>query len=109
MACLKCGNAVADGQVFCANCLEKMAQSPVKPDAVVHIPQRPAVTHEKRPAPRATEQLARLRKLIRWLFAIIAALALLLSLSVGALIYIIRQDTTGSIGTNYTADTRLQP
>ncbi len=86
-----------------------MAQSPVKPDAVAHIPQRPAVTHEKRPAPRASDQLAQLRTLIRWLCAVIAVLALLLCLAAGLLVHNMRNNSAGEIGTNYTADIRLKP
>ena len=41
MQCMKCGRDTEAEQVFCANCLETMAQYPVKPGIVVQIPHRP--------------------------------------------------------------------
>ncbi len=43
MQCLKCGRRIEDGQVFCADCLQVMEATPVKSDAAVVIPNRPAL------------------------------------------------------------------
>lgn len=110
MACLKCGEKTQDSQVFCPNCLEVMAQHPVKPDAVVHIPQRAPVVHEKRPAPRIADQLAQQRKLLRWLAGLVAALALLLCVTGGMLIHLLKENAAaGQIGTNYHTAETWQP
>ena len=47
MACMKCGKKLGQSQVFCDECLEKMAQSPVDPNTMVTLPRR-----ESAPAPR---------------------------------------------------------
>lgn len=105
MNCLKCGVRIDTKESFCSDCLETMALYPVRPDAVAHIPHRKTVVHEKRAAPRAVDQLARLRVLIRWLVGIITALAILLCLTAGVLIHILHENAASNkIGTNYTAD-----
>lgn len=114
MGCLKCGANTADKQVFCDACLEVMQRYPVKPDTAVHIPHRDPAVHEKKPAPRreptAGEQLAQLRRMIRWLIAVIAVLSVLLCLTGVLLIHTLNSDTVvNPIGKNYTTDNQQRP
>ena len=82
MPCMKCGRKLGVSKTFCDECLEKMAQTPVDPEAVVKLPSRPA-------APAVTKKKAlkrryfwviegendNLRAKIRWLrFALAIAI-----------------------------------
>ena len=42
LACMKCGRKLGASKTFCDECLEKMNQCPVDPDAPVKLPNRPA-------------------------------------------------------------------
>lgn len=96
--------------MFCPDCLEIMAQHPIKPDAVVHIPQRASVVYEKRPVPRVADQLAQKNRLICWLAGLVAALALLLCITGGMLIDLLKENAAaGQIGTNYHTAETWQP
>ena len=84
MNCMKCGQEIEEGQVFCADCLAEMKEYPVKPGTVVQLPRRkPASVTKKvyakwRQPPTAEEQLARLKKRFRVLLVIwLVTLALL--------------------------------
>ncbi len=108
MGCLKCGRETQQSQVFCQACQEMMRNHPVKPGTVIHLPHREAPGTE-RPLPDAqwetssSDQLFRLRKLIRWLTATIALLSVLLCLAAGMLVYTLKSDApTSTIGRNYT-------
>lgn len=81
MGCIKCGKKLGSSQVFCDECLEKMAQCPVNPGTVVKLPERPAAsTGKKKPARHlyfwnAENEIDALRSKIRWLrFALIVAI-----------------------------------
>ena len=83
MYCLKCGCETQANNVFCNACLEDMATCPVRSDAVIQLPNRPAPAVEK--APRKKKQsyadyVRTLRKLIRWLCVAVAMLTLLVCL-----------------------------
>ena len=108
MGCLKCGRETRQSQVFCPTCQEAMQDYPVKPGTVIHLPHREAPGAE-RPfsdtqwESSSSDQLIRLRKLIRWLTATIALLSVLLCLAAGMLVYTLKSDTpTPNIGRNYT-------
>ena len=111
--CLKCGKETAQKAVFCQACTDVMAQYPVKPDSVIHLPLRQP-PQEKKPVcytenPQA-EHIRNLRKLIRWLTAIVAALSILLVLMAGLLLHTLEKNQDiHTIGKNYTTDTRQQP
>ena len=113
MRCMKCGREISDDQAFCANCLELMAQHPVKPDVVVQLPLRkdPALKkHIPRKKTRsAEEQLLRLKKGNRWLCFVVCLLALL-SLMLGImstyLIHLVKVQKT--IGQNYSTIETLE-
>lgn len=106
MGCMKCGKKLGASQVFCDECLEKMAQCPVNPSAVVKLPERSvASAAKKKPARRLyfwnmENEIGALQSKIRWLrFALIVAIVgFLLSVALifmllywqGQLDYIIR-------------------
>ena len=61
MNCMKCGREVDDGQVFCPECLELMAQEPIKISVPVHLPQQPPKrTSSRRPVIHLEEEVHRL-------------------------------------------------
>lgn len=87
MSCMKCGKDTEDGQAFCAHCLEGMEAYPVKPDAHIQLPNRKAEESSKKQTrksrPRKQHQAAKLRKQIRWMWAVIVLLILALAFSWG--------------------------
>ena len=116
MSCLRCGRATEEKQAFCDECLALMEKHPVKPGIAVHLPHREPSPQEKKPAvrhrePTPAEQVVRLRKVIRWLFAMIAVLSVLLLLTAGMLLHIMgKSPVAADIGKNYTtAGTKTQP
>lgn len=106
MNCMKCGREIPEGQVFCSGCLEVMATYPVAPDAHVHIPKRPAKASEKKPKGLTpAEQIALLKKAIRWLLVTVA----ILTATMGILAILLLQTSEQPqrpIGQNYTTATR---
>ena len=81
MGCMKCGKKTGKTSVFCDECLEKMADYPVEPNAVVHLPNRPAApVVKKKPQFRnyfwiVEGENDNLRTKIRWLrFALVIAI-----------------------------------
>lgn len=79
MGCLKCGRDLEEGQIFCASCLEDMANCPVKPGTPISLP-KPREDAPVRKSSRLKlplspeEQVKRLRKRCRWLTALVAML-----------------------------------
>ena len=67
MNCMKCGREFNDDQAFCPECLEKMAQNPVKPDTIINLPNRTDPALRKAASRKRTrtpeEQLLRLKKI----------------------------------------------
>ena len=113
MSCLKCGKETKDNKVFCDSCLSAMADYPVKPDAVITLPRRPAETEikpvRKRPM-QPEEQLAIMHKRVRRLIAALSAVTVLLALSVAALIHTYKNDQPEStVGHNYMINTGRRP
>ena len=84
MSCLKCGQEVSAGQVFCDSCLADMEQYPVKPGTPVIIPNQNAPLPSKRTHKRISKSqdlITAQRRLIGWLLTTI----LILLLAVAAL------------------------
>ena len=79
MQCLKCGSKIPSTDVFCQSCLENMAAFPVRSDAVVQLPVRPAVEVEKssRKKKSYADYVRTLRRLIKALCIAVAILTLL--------------------------------
>ena len=91
MGCMKCGKKLGQSQVFCDECLEKMAQCPVKPGTVIKLPDRSAApAPKKKPLRRryfwnAEDEIGTLQTRVRWLrFALVVAIIGFL-LSVGVI------------------------
>ena len=84
MSCLKCGQEVSAGQVFCDSCLADMEQYPVKPGTPVIIPNQtaplPSTRNYKR-TNKSQDLITAQRRLIGWLLTTI----LILILAVAAL------------------------
>ena len=79
MSCLKCGQEVSPGQVFCESCLSDMARHPVKPGTPVIIPKRNKPLPTKRTHKRVHKPediIVSQRRLIGWLLAAVIALML---------------------------------
>ena len=81
MGCMKCGKKLGASQVFCDECLEKMAQCPVSPSAVVKLPERSSTPVAKKKTTRRLyfwnmeNEIGTLQSKIRWLrFALIVAI-----------------------------------
>ncbi|MBO5316898.1 MAG: zinc ribbon domain-containing protein [Oscillospiraceae bacterium] len=106
MYCLKCGKEIAEEQVFCPDCLAVMEAYPVKPDTVVHIPQRAPHTPEKRHrtvSPK--EQIYQLQKTVRWLMLTATVLMVVLLLTVAMLLHQLDKPSSPGglpLGQNYT-------
>lgn len=104
MNCMKCGQEIQDGQVFCPGCLEVMEKFPIAPGAHIQIPRRPARAPEKKVKEIPLQaQIASLKKLIRWLW--IAVALLIAACGVLALLLIQNPDSTPQgkpTGRNYT-------
>lgn len=106
MYCLKCGCETRPDNVFCDHCLADMATCPVRADAVIHLPDRPALAVERSPRKKKkayADYVRSLRRLIRCLCWVVAVLVLL----VGVLGYLLYQELDNSadipaIGKNYT-------
>ena len=110
MYCMKCGKETQDNQVFCERCLQVMDAYPVKPDAAINLPNRNVAPAAKKPAHRKRalkpeEQIAQLKKVNRRLRIIGLVLAVLLGISIGAIVYHMMQpeeDPTPDTRRNYT-------
>ena len=81
MSCIKCGKKPGVSHVFCDECMEKMAQSPVNPSVVVKLPDRSAAPTPKKKIRRrlyfweAEDEIGALRSKVRWLtFALVVAI-----------------------------------
>lgn len=109
MNCMRCNRDIEDGQVFCAQCLEVMKNSPVNPGTAIRIPRRPD-PQPRRAVRRKTlseeEQIRILKKRLRiltWLFAIV--LTLLIALSIFTVIHFTQEHNVRLPGQNYSSAT----
>ncbi|MBR4017727.1 MAG: hypothetical protein IKK11_07935 [Oscillospiraceae bacterium] len=86
MECLKCGKVSKNDQVFCAECLKKMEDYPVKPDVPVVLPSRKnrqstKKSGRKRRITTPEEQVVLLKRRQRRLIWTVVVLALALVLA----------------------------
>ncbi len=83
--CIKCGKELVGTKVFCDDCLKVMNEHPVPSGTPLIIHQRQTNTGKKAPAKKKAippeEQVQRLRKVIRWLIALVLVLFVLLSVA----------------------------
>ena len=86
MNCMKCGQEIEEGQVFCAECLAEMGKYPVKPGTAVLLPHSKPVSPVKkayakwRQTPTPEEMVVRLKKRLRrmiliWLITLLLLVA----------------------------------
>lgn len=106
MNCMKCGREVGEDQAFCSKCLELMEKHPVKSDVVVQLPQRrEAVPKKAQPRKKmlsAEEQISRLKRRGRWMFAGICLLLVVnMLLTFLCIDYFRQQDVQKLLGQNY--------
>lgn len=84
MNCMKCGRETVNNQVFCQDCLMEMEKYPVLPGTVVLLPRRKESVLikkvPKRHIPTAEEQIAFLRKCMRFLIILLALCIVLITL-----------------------------
>ena len=108
MSCLKCGRETAEGNVFCAECLEYMAAHPVKPGIRVTIPKRPKAEpiHPVVKPQTPEEIIEKLHKRIRLLVVLILVLLIGLCTSIGIIAYHHATTEHGGfgIGQNYSTE-----
>lgn len=88
MACMKCGKPAAEGQTFCARCLEVMEAYPVSPDIHIQLPNRKQTEIPKKQTRKSwgahkDAKEASLKRQIRWMWALIVLLVLALAFSLG--------------------------
>lgn len=109
MRCLKCGNRIEEGAVFCDHCLNIMKTRPVAPDTPALIPRREfthAVKKAKKPERKPEEQIAHLqksrRRLIRW----IVVLWMVVILLIGCIYHLHRRKV--QTGQNYQTQATVQ-
>ena len=110
--CIKCGKKTKGDQVFCNDCLKLMEAYPVKPDVHIQLtnhtsPAAPKKTGKKRRNPTDEEQIAHLRRTVRWLVLLVAVLVVLLGIACGMLFPLADQQETSSVGQNYTYDSNF--
>lgn len=107
MNCLKCGKSVEGQQVFCDDCLDSMADCPVKPGTLVYLPLRETAPAEKKTSrtKKGTpgDRLLQMARAVRWLMVTVAVLSVLLTLVAGILLHNLTNDFENrNIGRNYT-------
>lgn len=110
MNCMKCGKETAEGQVFCDECLSRMADYPVKPGTPVHIPAQPQHPVPKKTSRRARavepeEQIRRLKRLVTWLTVTLLVVLLAWCATAGMAIHMMRKQDKTPIGQNYGVST----
>ena len=110
MNCMKCGRETVDNQVFCNDCLADMANYPVRPGVVVHLPRRreeysaKKTTSRRKAPPTPEEQVKTLKKQVRRLRITVLIFALLLAVfGYFAAVHIMEQDIELLPGQNYSS------
>ena len=107
MNCMKCGRETQGQEVFCEECLQKMAACPVKPGTPVTIPKRPKkVTVSPSKKQKTEEIIEKLQKKIKILQISVILLCVLL---LGSLVFsgwhFATTDHSGhDIGQNYSTE-----
>ena len=108
MYCLKCGKECAPEHVFCADCMQIMAESPVDPSTPVVLPQRKNTVDKpsRRKSGGYADTVRQLRRIISFLCWVLAVLTLLVCILSGWLIYTLKieDDKQFTIGQNYTTN-----
>ena len=112
MNCMRCGEEIAPGQVFCEECLLTMEKYPVNPNTAVHLPRQRTSAPAKKPVKKRTvhteDQVRALRKRLRIaiVWCVIATL-LAVALSVPAIEHMMEEDF--KLGQNYSSFSVTNP
>ena len=112
MYCMRCGQEVMSGQVFCEDCLAIMQQHPISPDTPVYLPPRQTASPVKKQPRKRTvsmeEQMLSLRKRLRF-FVVwsLVSTALAAALLYPAVQYWISDHF--EVGQNYSSITVTEP
>lgn len=104
MECLKCGRETAGSEVFCAECLKSMENSPVKVNSPVVIPHRDARQRRapQKKTPKPEEIIAGLNQKIKRLRVALCVIGALFVLSTCALGYLVWDSINETdLGSNY--------
>lgn len=111
MNCLRCGNEIPEGQMFCEGCREYMEQDPVPQDAVVQIPRREEWERRaNRKVTLSTDEMLELsRRKVKRLRALTILLLLLLGFSIGSNVYLLEKNRKPAVGQNYSTVTSTAP
>lgn len=115
MQCLRCGREIAMGDVFCRDCLENMANHPIKPGTPVLIPKRqeaavPKKQVSRRPAVPPEVQVKRLKRRLRLVTALLAlVLAVGCAAAWAGYAYIVELRSEPLPGQNYSSVTVTAP
>lgn len=112
MNCLRCGKETQENQAFCEGCAAELAKHPVAPGTPVQIQKRPVRESENDAQQELSPEEAnlQLRKLIRWLTAVIGAMTLVICILCAILfVNMSNQPTADDIGRNYNTVTPTQP
>jgi hypothetical protein len=105
--CLKCRKEIGEKAVFCPECLEDMANHPVKPDTKIFLPRTTSAPIVKKSAPRrkapsSEERISRMKTAIQLLSIILAVSLMALVLSVVLLVESLATEAhEDAIGQNY--------
>lgn len=104
LQCLKCGEAVTEGNAFCDKCLAGMKNYPIPQDTALILPKRPDYGSRRygRKKKKSTEELLlEAHQRIKTLrFALIFEVFLILVLALGCL-FLLRRDEKPVVGQNY--------
>lgn len=104
LQCLKCGEAVTEGNAFCDKCLAGMKNYPIPQDTALILPKRPDYVSRRygRKKKKSTEELLlEAHQRIKTLrFALIFEVFLILVLALGCL-FLLRRDEKPVVGQNY--------
>ena len=95
MACIKCGKDTTNNAEFCETCLAEMTYYPVRPGTPVILPKREehsAARHSRKKTIKPEQQVAHLKKGMRWLLVI--CLLQLVLLAVAAVMIWLMWDET---------------
>ena len=108
MNCLKCGQEISEGNVFCQNCQVDMDKCPVPPGTVVLLPRRkessPSKKSVKRHTQSAEEQLAVLRRRMVYLVLLLVLCITAIAVMYRPAMHYIRDEHI-PIGQNYSSVT----
>ena len=104
LQCLKCGEAVTEGNAFCDKCLAGMKDYPIPQDTALILPKRPDSGSRRygRRKKKSTEELLQdAHQRIKTLrVALIFEVVLILVLAIGCL-FLLRRDDKPVVGQNY--------